>query len=821
MNRFGCLQTLPRFPIIFFAMLHNFLKIAYRNIIKYKGYAFISIFSLAIGMTCFLFILLFILDELSFDRYHTNADRIFRLADSYHGPGGIRQDFATSPAPYAPTLKKDFMGIEEAARIFPQRRLVEHKNQLFYEDHLFFADASIFKIFTFPFLKGDPKTALVKPFTVVISEEIASKYFGDRDPLNQVLNIEKEDYIITGLMKNMPKNSHFYADIFVSMKTLEQNPDYQKGHFQTWARHEMYTYLLLHKDFPASTLQAKLPGFLKKYSEEEIKTDLEGYLSTELQPLIRIHLHSDKQFEIQRNSDIKNIYIFASIALFILFIASINFMNLTTARSTTRAKEVSIRKVVGADRAHLIQQFLLESFFFSLIAMIFAAMLFELSQPWFAALTGKSFSIIGVTNLVVTGGLFCIMIFLGLVSGSYPAFILSGFEPARVFRGVFTLGRGHSRIRKMFVIFQFAISIVLIIGTIVILDQLNLVQNQILGFDKSNVLVIPIRTNSIKQNAEALKAELKQNPLILNATITVGVPGGMMATDVITWLEEGGKQLLTVRMTYTDHDFIKTMGMKIIKGRDFSQDFLTDTMEAFIINESMVKELQLKDPLKTRFAWGGEWHGKEKKGRVIGVVKNFQFQSLKSDIDPLVIHIDSDRTRVFAIRIQPDNLPDTIEFIKKIWVKFDPGHPFEFSFLDDTLNRQYAAEEKLSLIFGYFAVLAVIIAALGLFGLIAFIAEQRTKEIGIRKIAGASTGQIFALFTWEFVGLVSLSNIVAWPVAYFIMYKWLQNFAYRVGIRWEIFILAGALAIGIALLTVSYQALKSALSNPVNSLRYE
>jgi len=349
------------------------------------------------------------------------------------------------------------------------------------------------------------------------------------------------------------------------------------------------------------------------------------------------------------------------------------------------------------------------------------------------------------------------MIFLGFVSGSYPAFILSGFEPARVFRGVFTLGRGHSRIRKMFVIFQFGISIVLIIGTIVILDQLNLVQNQILGFDKSNVLVIPIRTNSIKQNAEALKAELKQNPLILNATIAVGVPGGLMATDVITWLEEGGKQLLTVRMIYTDHDFIKTMGMKIIKGRDFSQDFLTDTMEAFIINESMVKELQLKDPLKTRFAWGGEWHGKEKKGRVIGVVKNFQFQSLKSDIDPLVIHIDPDRTRVFAIRIHPDNLPDTIEFIKKIWVKVDPDHPFEFSFLDDTLNRQYTAEGKLSLIFGYFAVLAVIIAALGLFGLIAFIAEQRTKEIGIRKIAGASTGQIFARFTWE-LSLIHISE---------------------------------------------------------------
>ena len=815
------MNMLHGYSIILFVVLYNILKIAYRNIKKYKGYAFISILSLTIGMTCFLFILIYILEELDFDRYHKNAGRIYRLADSYHGPGGIRQDFATSPAPYVPTLKKDFKSIEEAIRIFPQRRLVEYKKQQFYEDHLFFTDAAIFKIFTLPFHKGDPKTALVNPYTVVISEEITAKYFGGSDPLNQILKIENEDYLITGVMHNMPKNSHFYADIFASMKTLEQDPVYQKGHFQTWARHEMYSYILLRKDFPASELQTKLPEFLKIYSAEEIKTNLGGYLSTQLQPLTRIHLHSDKQSEIQRNSDIKNIYIFASIALFILFIACINFMNITTARSTTRAKEVSIRKVVGADRNHLIKQFLHESIFFSLIAMVLAALLFEFTQPWFAALTGKSFSILGVTNLVVPGCLFGIMIFLGLFSGSYPAFFLSGFEPAQVLRGIFTLGRGHSRIRKMFVVFQFGISIVLIICTIVILNQLDLVQNQMLGFDKSNVLVVPISTNSIKQNAQAIKDELKQNPRILNSTISVGVPGGLMATDAITWFAEGGKQLLTVKMIYTDYDFIKTMDMKIIKGRDFSQNFLTDTTDAFIINESMVKELQLIDPLKTRFAWGGEWHGKEKEGQVIGVVKNFQFQSLKTDIEPLVIHIDPDRTRVFVIRIKPDNLTDTIDFIKKIWAKVDPGHLFEYSFLDDILKQQYTAEEKLSLIFGYFAGLALIIAALGLFGLIAFIAEQRTKEIGIRKAVGASTCQIFALFAWDFVGLVSLSNIVAWPVAYFLMYKWLRNFAYRVNLRLEIFLLAGALAIVIALLTVSYQALKSAFSSPVNSLRYE
>ena len=802
-------------------MLHNFLKISYRNIKKYKGYAFISIFSLAIGMTCSIFILLFILDELSFDRYHNHANRIYRLADSYHGLGGIRQDFATSPAPYAPTLRKDFKGIEAAVRIFPQRRLVEYKNQRFYGDHLFFADASVFLVFTFPLLKGNAKTALVKPFTVVISEEIAAKYFGESEPLNQILKIDNKDYLITGIMKKIPKNSHFYADMFASMKTLEQDPVYQKGHFQTWARHEMYTYLLLRKDFPAADLKAKLPEFLKKYSSDEIETDLGGYLSTELQPLTRIHLYSDKQFEIQRNSDIKNIYIFASIALFILFIACANFMNLTTARSTTRAKEVSIRKVVGADRSHLIKQFLYESFLFALIAMILAALLFELTQPWFAALAGRSFSITGVMNLIVLGGLLSIMILLGLVSGSYCAFFLSGFEPAQVFRGIFTMGRGHSRIRKILVVFQFGISIVLVIGTIVILDQLNLVQNQMLGFDKSNVLIVPIRSDSIKQNTDAIKADLKQNPHILDAAATVGIPGDLIAADAITWLAKGGDQLLTVKMIYTDHDFIKTMGMEIIKGRDFSREFPTDKMEAFIINEAMVEELQLEDPLKARFAWGGEWHGKEKEGRVIGVVKNFQYQSLKADIEPVVIHIDPDRIRVFVIRVKPDNLTDTINFIQKIWVKADPGQLFEYSFLNDVFNQQYFAEEKLSLIFGYFAVLAVIIAALGLFGLIAFIAEQKTKEIGIRKTVGATSGQIFTLFTREFVGLVSLSNIAAWPVAYFVMYKWLQNFAYRVSIRWEIFLLAGAMVIIIALLTVSYQALKSALSSPVNSLRYE
>jgi putative ABC transport system permease protein len=418
-------------------------------------------------------------------------------------------------------------------------------------------------------------------------------------------------------------------------------------------------------------------------------------------------------------------------------------------------------------------------------------------------------------NVLLIGSILLILFFVGIVSGSYPAFFVSRYQPANVLRSSANVGSGKSLLRKGLVILQFSISIILIISTAIVLDQLDFLRNRKLGFDKEHVVVVTIRENAIRKNAETIKADLMQNPNILSATITIGVPGGIVAGDAIQLVTEEGKKTLTVRMIYTDHDYIKTMGMEIIQGRDFSKDMSTDATEAFIINEAAVRHLGLENPLNTRFEWD------DKKGKIIGVVKDFQFQSLKEDINPLVIHIWPGNTYVFAMRIRPTNIPETLAFIEEKWKEVDPAHPFEYSFMDESFDKLYRSEEKLSQIFSLFSVLAICIAALGLFGLALFMVEQRTKEIGIRKVLGASVGSIFLLVSKEFAYLVLIANVIAWPAAYFLMREWLQNFAYRVNMEPWLFVLSGIVALSIAILTISYQAIKAAIADPVHSLRYE
>ncbi len=804
-------------------MIFNYIRIAVRNIKKYTTYSFINITGLAIGMACVILILLFIQDELSYDRYHEKADRIYRVVDSFDVPGGFDQEIAFTSAPFAPTLKQDFPEVEDAVRLLTRRHMVTYEDKKYFEDFLFYADASVFNIFTFPLVAGNPETALSAPNTIVISESTALKYFGKDEAINKTLNINDQDYVVTGIMKDMPKNSHFYGQIFASMKTFEKDPELQELYFQTWARHEFYTYLLLHEDYSPEDLQAKLPAFIEKYAAQEIKTILGGSLSSRLQPLKSIHLHSHLQMEISPNGDIKYVAIFSVIALFILLIACVNFMNLATARSVNRSKEVGLRKVVGASRYQLIQQFLGESLFFTLFALILALVLITFTLPFFNSLTGKEIVVNYLTNWILLGGMVLILFFVGIISGSYPAFIISRYQPANVLKKTVNIRSGKSYLRKGLVIFQFSISIILFIATAVVLDQLDFLRNRKLGFNKEHVVVVPIRANSVRKNAEAIKAELMQNPHIINGTITIGVPGGIVAGDAIKLVKEEGKKTLTLRMIYTDHDYVKTMGMEIVEGRDFSKEMSTDASEAFLINEAAVRELQLENPLETQVEWGGSDYnyGIEKKGRVIGVVKDFQFQSLRDAIDPLIIHVWSQNTFVFAMRIRPDNISGTLDFIESKWKDLDPAHPFEYSFMDETFDRLYRGEEKLSKIFSVFSMLAIFIAALGLFGLALFMVEQRTKEIGVRKVLGASIGNIFVLLSKEFVFLVLLANLFAWPTAYLLMKKWLQNFAYRVSMEPRIFILAAALAFVIALSTISFQAMKAALANPVESLRYE
>jgi putative ABC transport system permease protein len=799
-----------------FSMVKNYLIIALRNIKKYKAYSFINILGLAIGISCCLSILLYVQDELSFDRYHENADRIYRLVDSLDVDHPRSRNYALSSAPFAPALKKEFPEVEEAVRLFSGRgRLVTYGEKKYYEHGLFFADSALFKIFTLPFTEGKPETALDAPFTVVVSESTAMKYFGSEEPMNKTLRINDQDYLVTGVMEDMPRNSHFHADMFASMKTLEQIPGAQEKYFQSWARHEFYTYLLLREGASAEDLETKLPDFTDKHAAAQIKTILGSTLSSRLQPLQDIHLRSNLQHEISPPGDILYVYIFSMVAVFILLIACINFMNLATARSASRSKEVGMRKVVGASRSQLVKQFLGESLLFTLFAVLLALIFVKVALPSLNALTGKDIEVRYLENFFLLASILFILFFVGIISGSYPSFFISGYQPANVLKGSSSTGSGKSLLRKGLVILQFSISIVLIIATGIVMDQLDFLRNRKLGFDKEHVVLVPVRTDAVRKNAEGSKAHLKQNPNILSATISIGVPGGIIAGDAIQLITEEGKRTITVKMIYTDHEYIKTMGMEIVEGRDFSKEMSTDATEAFIINEAAVRQFQLKNPLETQFEWD------DKRGKVIGVVKDFQFQSLRDEITPLIIHIFTPSTLVFAIRIRPDNVPDTLVFIEDKWKQLDPAHPFTYAFMDENFDRLYRREEKLGQIFSIFSMLAIFIASLGLLGLALFMAEQRTKEIGIRKILGASTARIFVLLSKEFAILVLLANVIAWPTAYIFMLKWLQNFAYRVDIQPWIFVLSATLAIMIALLTISAQALKVSMSDPVESLRYE
>jgi len=802
-------------------MLKNYLKIAVRNIKKSKTYSFINILGLAIGMACCILILFYVQDELSYDRFHENADRIYRVVDSMDAPGGMSLDFAITSAPLAPTIKADFPEVEDSVRLYRRRRMVANGEKKDYEDNLVYADQSLFNIFTLPLVKGDPKTALESPKTVVLSESSALKYFGNNEAVNQTLSINDQDFLITGIMKDMPKNSHFTADLFVSLKTLEQNPIFQNNYIQNWVRHEFYTYVLLIDEDSAKELESKLPSFLEKYAAQQVKEILGGTISSSLQPLKSIHLHSHLQAEISPNSDIKYVYIFSFIAFIILLIACVNFMNLATARSVKRSMEVGLRKVVGAKRSQLIGQFLGESLMYTCFALLFALVLVAAALPSFNSLTGKAIDISYLNNPILLGGLFLILIFVGLTSGSYPAFFISKYHPALVLKGAKSTPSKKSFLRRGLVVLQFSISIILIISTSVVLNQLDFLRNKKLGFNKEHVVVVPITANSFRKNAESVKEELMQNPSIVQASITHSIPGGMTAGDVIRMVNDEGTQTMTVRMIYTDHEYLKTMGMEIVDGRDFSKDMSTDPTEAFIINEAAVRAWQLDNPLETQLEWGGDQYGAEIKGKVIGVVKDFQFQSLKDEINPLVIILDPQNTTVFAIRVRPEGIPATLQFIETKWKELDPAHPFKYYFMDEFFDRLYQSEEKLSQVFSTFSTLAIFIAALGLFGLALYMVEQRTKEIGVRKILGASLGNIFVLISKEFVYLVIIANVVAWPLAYLLMRKWLQNFSYRIDMGIWIFVLAGVIALAIALLTISFQAIKAALADPVKSLRYE
>jgi len=667
-------------------------------------------------------------------------------------------------------------------------------------------------------IKGSPKAALKTPYSVVLTEKTAEKYFGDEDPVGKMLRFNnQDDFAVTGVVKNVPQNSHFTFNMLCSFETLYAR---DRETWENWFNWNLYAYLLLPENYDYCQLERKFPAFLEKHIGTELRS-FGGKVNYFLQPLTSIHLYSNLEFDIAKNRSILYVYIFAAIALFILCIACINFMNLATARSANRAKEVGMRKVVGAKRKELIRQFLGESLIYSFISLMIALVLVELALPFFKSISGIDLRTSYAQLTWLIPSLIGLILFVGVVAGSYPALFLSRFQPASVLKGSLKAGTANSRFRSLLVVAQFVISISLIIGTAIILSQLKYMRNKSLGFDKEKVLVVHIMDDSIRQSLDSIRAELKRIPGVLYFTASSAVPGEY--PDYLPCIPEGysEKQTQIMERINVDHDFIPTLGMEIAAGRNFSTEFKTDREEALIINETAAKKFGWENPIGKTISSPGEHPLEWEKRRIIGVVKDFHLASLHKAIAPLFISNTPGYLNSIAIRIRPENSKHTISLLREKWREIDPDRPLDYYFLDDSLDRQYQAEERLSDIVASFAVLAIFIACLGLFGMASFTAEQRTKEIGIRKVLGASVPGVVTLLSKDFLKIVVIANVIAWPMAYFVMKKWLQGFAYRTNIELGVFILTGFLALAIALITVSYQAIRAALANPVDSLRYE
>lgn len=807
-------------------MLQNFIKTALRNLLKRKGYSLINIAGLAIGMATCLLILMFVSDELSYDAYNEKADRIYRVAGSFRY-GGRDIDIAVAPAPMAKVLMDEFPEVEDAVRFRQRGRYIFRYGENSYkETRVSYVDASFFNLFSIPLLRGDPETALTQPNTIILSRKTAQKYFGEQDPIGKTLRQnDRTDYMVTGVFEDIPDNSHFHFDILISMISLPESKN------QIWLSQNFQTYILLHQGADPAAVDAKFDDLLVKYMGPQIKAFMgksleelaaSGELGGEffLQRLRDIHLHSDLIGEMEATSDVKYVYIFTAIALFILIIASINYMNLSTARSAGRAKEVGIRKVLGSFRSQLIRQFLTESMLLSLISLVLALGLLRLALPFFNGLTGKNLSMIDLGNTTMIVVLVLVALTVGILAGSYSAFFISAFRPVNVLKGSLKSAVKGGWFRNVLVVFQFAASTILIIGTFVVYSQLHYIQNKKLGYNKEQVLILS-NAYLLGDQAETFKNEMLTYPQVVNATISdyLPIPSDRNQSAVLPEGERDSMKATSMQNWIVDYDYIKTLGMKIIEGRDFSRDYSTDT-KTTIINQETARQFGWDEPLGKRIGRVVSDKGDIELYQVIGVVEDFHYETLKDTIGPLVMFLGNSNGRI-SFRIETKDLAGTIGLLRNKWKEFLPNQPFEYHFLDERFADMYRSEQRIGKIFGVFAAFAIFIGCLGLFGLAAFTAEQRTKEIGIRKVLGASAPGIIRLLTREFVILVAVANVIAWPVAFLVMKGWLKDFSYRISLSFWVFVFAGLATLLIALLTVSFQAVKAAFADPADSLRYE
>ena len=796
-------------------MIKNFFLVAYRNLVKSKLYSFINIAGLSVGIAACILIFLYVQYELSYDKYHVKANRIYRLTEILHLPKEDRPQAVTS-AIMAPTLETNFPDIQKSVRFTFSSRVLSVKERKFYDTKIAYADSTLFDIFTFPMLQGDPRSSLTRPYSIVLTEATAKKYFGDDPALGKVMQFSDTiNLTVTGVIKDIPANSHFTFDCVISRITLS---DMRKYEAETgWFNNSQYSYLLLPEKHDYKGLEKKINVFMYKQMEEEKKTSGLWY-DLKLQPVTDIHLKSNMEAEVNPNSNISYIYIFSAAAILILLIACCNFINLSTARSLNRSKEIGLRKVVGAMHKQLIIQFLSESFLCAVIAGVIAFGLVRLSLPWFNTFTGKSLPLnfLQVPGLALVYTL--IILGVGLIAGSYPALLMSSFTPITALKGVIRHGWQDIILRKGLVVFQFTIAIILIVGTGLVLKQLKFIQDRNIGLNKDQVIEIGIRRADLPKG-EVLIAEINKNPSVVNSTLTdFSFKSGI---SNIALLPEGASEteITSQPVISVDENFMKTFQIQLAAGREFSNSHVTDTTGDFMVNETAVKLFGWKNPeeaIGKKLDWG-----LGKKGKVIGVVKDFNFASLHDNIQPLIIHILPDWYRFVAIRVKPENLPETLQNLESTWKDITTDSPFEYSFLDEDFGKLYKEEQNLQSVLSLFTLLSIAIACLGLFGLAAFTIKQRFKEIAVRKVLGASVTGIIGLLSKDFLLLVVISALIAFPLAWWGMYKWLQDFAYRIDIGWWTFLAAAVAALLIALLTISFQAIKAAITNPVKSLRTE
>jgi len=783
-------------------MLKNYFKIAFRNIKKYKSYSIINIIGLSIGIACTIMILLWISDELSFDRFHENADHIYRVVNIDYTTNKTFHSWLTPP-PLAPALKENFPEIVNAARYrYRRNNLVKYGEQHSKETGAF-TDPAIFEIFTFHFIHGNPQTALADPNSIVITEKMAHKYFQKENPINQILNVENLiELKVTGVIADMPPNSEFQFDFITPLINLNEFYGI-KDFIDNWRLFGFQTFVLLPEGVSVPELNQKIAGFHEK-------NDPSHKVKLYLQPLKEVHLHA-----LGGGGKIIYVYSFSLIALFILIIACINFTNLATARSAKRAKEVGLRKVVGANRLNIIKQFFGESILLSIIALFLALIIVELFLPAFNNLTAKQLRLNLFSNTHILS-LIVITLITGLIAGSYPALFLSAFQPAHVLKApLFKSALSQGRLRKILVVIQFSLSIILIICSLLVSNQLEYIRNKNLGFEKANLVFLPLNDQLIDKY-ETVREELLRNPAITSVTTSSVLLGTQTNLSEIQadWEGKDDSKKIGFHVVSVEFDFIKTFQMEIIEGRDFCEEITYDWQNV-IINEEAVKQMGLENPVEKRFSvFGGE-------GKIIGVVKNFHLTSLHDRIEPIILTFCDNWNHHLVARINTDNVPEVIHYLKDVYEKCAPDFVFEYHFLDEDFEQLYRSEQRMGQLFKYFTLLAIFISCLGLFGLAAFTTEQRTKEIGIRKVLGASITSILTLLSKDITKWILIANIIAWPTAWFVMSKWLERFAYRIPIDVGTFFLAGFLVVLIALLTVSYQSIKAALTNPVNSLKYE